>query len=230
MNQRDKILLTVVAVVGVLAAGWFGLVAPKRDEATQLDAQIATARTNLAGSASRLAQYRAARTSLLKHPAALRESDRALPTRADMPDLLRQLTKTAEGANVDVGDITAGSGATDPSNPGIGTVGLQLNFTGGYVALQKYLAKLHKFVAVRGTKVDAKGRLMSLDTIQLGRGDNGGLAAKVGATVYVLQAGALTATPTPTTGATAAPATTATPAPASASASASTPTTAGGTQ
>jgi Tfp pilus assembly protein PilO len=208
VKQRDKLLISVIAVVGVLAAGWLTMLAPKRQDARDLDAQIVTAQSQLAGVSARAAQYRAARQSLLKHPEAFRRAGRALPTRAATPDLLRALTRTARGTGVKIGDFSTSAGSADATGQaaGIGSVGLSLSFDGDFLALQRYLARLQRFVAVSRKEVDAKGRLIALNSVQLSRG-NKTLTAKVAATVYVLQPGGLTAT--------AAPASTTAPAPVS---------------
>jgi len=221
VTQRDKLLVTLAAVVGVLAAGWFLVVAPKRQDARRLDEQIATARTQLAGTAGRAAQYRAARDDLRKHPEAFRRAGRALPNRASMPELLRTLTATTQGTGVTLGDLTTGgaaggAGATT-STPGIGSVGLQLSFTGNFLSLQRYLGRLERFVNVSRDDVDAKGRLLALNSVQLTPGEDSKLSAKVSATVYVLQPGGLAATAPATT----APGTAPAPVPASAPSSAS---------
>jgi Tfp pilus assembly protein PilO len=212
VTQRDKLLLTFAAIVGVLAVGWFIVIQPKRQDARELNGQITAARTELAGTAGRAAQYRAARDTLRKHPEAFARAGRALPNRVAMPDLLRTLTRTARSTGVEIGNLTTGSGGADASTPGIGTVGLQLSFSGKFLALQRYLAKLQHFVDVSQREVDAKGRLLALNSVALTPGDDGTLGAEVGASVYVLQPGGLAAGSAPagttgTTGTTAAPAT-----------------------
>jgi Tfp pilus assembly protein PilO len=202
VKQRDKLLISVIAIVGVLAAGWFTLLAPKREDARQIDAQITAAQSQLAGASARAAQYRAARRSLLQHPEAFKRAGRALPTRAAMPDLLRTLTRTARGTGVKISELSTSAGGADAAitAAGIGSVGLSLSFNGDFLALQRYLARLQRFVAVSRKEVDANGRLVALNSVQMSRGDDA-LTAKVSATVYVLQPGGLTAAaaPAPTT-------------------------------
>jgi hypothetical protein len=145
-----------------------------------------------------------------------------------MPELLRTLTRTARGTGVTMGELTVGAGdsAATASSPGITSVGLQLSFDGDFLALHRYLERLERFVQVSSKDVAARGRLVALNNVQLTNG-NDGLTAKVGATVYVLQPGALTPGATTTT----APAAGSTPpaagAPAAPAASASNSTTGG---
>ena len=234
MSQRDRIILGVVAVLAVFGGGWIGVAKPKRQEAAKLDQQIEAARTDLAGASARAAEYRAARASLRKHPEVFKQSARALPNRAATPELLRTLMRKAEGTGVTMTDFKTTPGAE--TTPGITSVGLDLNFIGDFLSLQRYLARLQKMVGVTAQDVNAKGRLMTLKTVTLTPGDDGRLTAKVAATVYVMSAAALAGgatTPAPATG-TAAPATPAPapapPAPANGAAAATpaSPTTAGG--
>ncbi len=190
MTQRDRLLVVVVAALAVFGVGWFGVVSPKRDEAAKLDTQIQAAQSELAGASTRAAEYRAARKRLQRNPEAFEKAGKALPNRVAMPDLLRTLTRTAKGTGVKMSDIktSAGSEAT----PGISSVGLDLSFTGDFLALQRYLGRLQRFVGVSSDKVDAKGRLVALKSLKLAPGDKGGgLMANVTATVYILQPGSL---------------------------------------
>ena len=169
----------------------------------------------------------------MRHIVLLRGINLGARNRVSMPELLRTLTRTARGTGVTIGDLTvaggsdSSTGSASSATPGISSVGLQLSFNGDFLALHRYLERLQRFVQVSSKDVAARGRLVSLDNVQLSQGD-GGLSAKVGATVYVLQPGSLT----PGASTTAAPAATAAPAtpgaaPASPAPAAATPTTGG---
>ena len=219
MSQRDKILVAVGVTLAALIGGWFIMAKPKRAEMRTLDTQITAKRTELAGVSARAAQYRAARESLRRNPQAFRQSAKALPNRVAMSELLRTLQRTADRAGVDMTDLTTSGGPAD--TPGISSVNLALSFNGSFLSLQRFLDELQRFVKVSKQHVAAKGRLLALDGVSLTPVDTtaGKLTAKVTATAYILQPGALTvgaAATTPAAGA-------ATPAPAT------TPTTTGAT-
>ena len=126
-----------------------------------------------------------------------------------MSELLRTLDKSAHDAGVRMSSLnsTAGTGST----PGISSVDLSLEFDGSFLALQRFLAKVQKLVKVSNDRVAAKGRLLALNSVQLGVVGSGqpGLNAKVSATAYILQPGALVVGATaPAAGAAPAPTTT----------------------
>jgi Tfp pilus assembly protein PilO len=204
VSQRDKILVALATTVVALVGGWFFLAKPKRADMRALDAQITAQRSQLAGASATAAQYRAARDQLRRNPQAFRQANKALPNRVAMSDLLRTLTRTADRAGVTMSDVTTSAGTA--TTPGISGVNLSLNFTGSFLELQRFFAQLQKFVKVSSQKVAAKGRLLALDDLSL-NADAGTLKAKVNATAYILQPGALATGATATT-ATATPATT----------------------
>jgi Tfp pilus assembly protein PilO len=195
VSVRDKSLLAVVAIIAAFGAGWFMIGKPKRAEISQLDQQIAAKQTEVDGVAARAAQYRAARDQLRKDPSVFAKAGRALPNRVQMPALLRTLTRTARDSGVEMADLTTGAGSS--ATAGINAVNLSLSFNGEFLDLQAFLKRLQKMVDVSSKNVAAKGRLLALNKVQLAPADttNGGsaLSAKVDATVYVLQPGALSA-------------------------------------
>jgi Tfp pilus assembly protein PilO len=190
VKQRDKILIAVAASLVAVMAGWFIIAKPKRAEMRTLDTQIEAKRTELSGVSARAAQYRAARDSLVRNPQAFRQSAKALPNRVAMSELLRTLSRTASGTGVTMSDLSTSAG--DASTPGISSVNLALTFDGTFLELQRFLGKLQKFVKVSKQRVAAKGRLLALDGISLTAGEGStSVSAKVSATAYILQPGAL---------------------------------------
>lgn len=229
MTKRDRMLLVVIAVVGVLAAAFFLVVKPKRAELRALDAQVVAAQTRLSTAQGTIAQEQSARDQLAKDMRGLLAASRAVPTTVAMPELLQQL-QAAAGTSVQMTSLTASNAAspsapttgasTTPgaaggsSTPGVSSQSLDLQFSGGFLSLQRFLDHLQHFVDVSRQRVTATGRLMSLDKVSLAAGKSGpGLTAQVTATIYtlnpsVLNGGAVTP---------AAPGTPAAPAPAGAS-------------
>ena len=205
MSQRDKILIGAAVTLAALLGGWFFIAKPKRAEMRSLDAQIAAKRSDLDSVSSRAAQYRAARDTLRKNPQVFREAGKALPNRVAMSELLRTLSRTADRTGVEMSDLSTGAGSAD--SPGISSVDLSLTFDGKFLALQRFLSQLQTLVKVSKQKVNANGRLLALNGVSLTPGATGSLTAKVTATAYILQPGALTigAAGTGTTGTTATP-------------------------
>lgn len=197
MTERDRKLLMLIAPVAVLAALWFLVFSPKRQESQRLDGEISAAQTRLSTAQGDLARYEQARRELSANVSALRGAGRAVPANAAVPALLRQLERTAKRSHVEMRAITTGAGSGKPATaapptsataaPGgeVTSVGLTLTFEGRYFALERFFARLDRFIEVSRKKVDATGRLLNVRSLDLAAGP-AGLSAQVAANVFVL--------------------------------------------
>jgi Tfp pilus assembly protein PilO len=243
---RDRIAISVVAAAAVVAAFWFAILAPKREDVRQADAALATQRDRLDRAQATAAKARAARASYSADYSAVVMLGKAVPAQNGLPSLLYQIDGSARGAKVDFSSVTSGTGPADTAASGSGSstptpatgtttgassttaptpVPLSFVFSGSFLDMEHMLARVHDFVRPSGSGVAVSGRLLSVDDISLQPASGGGLArvqATVNASAYTM--------PAPTTAAdgTAAPAG-GTAAPASATATTTTTTASGST-
>lgn len=121
ITERDRRILIVVLVLGVLGAYWFLLLSPKRKDASDLKTQIETAQTERDTALAAVQRARASRTSFAADYATVVRLGKAVPETVDMPSLLVQLESAANGTNIDFLSITAGdrTAATAPPVPTI---------------------------------------------------------------------------------------------------------------
>lgn len=209
ISHRDRVLLAVIVVAGVLAGGFFFVVKPKRAEMRALDTQISTAQSRLDTAVSTLDNEQAAKARISHDLGGLLAAGKAVPTTVAMPALLRQLQSTGDRGGVTMTSFTTGgtsaAAPTSTSTPstgataGVQTQTLQLQFGGGFIDLQRFLAHLQSFVDVSRQRVQATGRLLALDSVQLASAGAKakGLTAQVGATIYSLDPQALRAAAAP---------------------------------
>jgi len=211
LRPRDRVVLAVVAVVGVLAAFYMLALKPERQKAGALQAQIATQQQALATAQQSYTVGRAAQASLKKDGAEWAALKIAVPEQSDIPALLRTLEKNAKSVHVSMQALSlSGSGtsaaapapaATTPTTPG-GTaaattpaatpVPIQLTFGGGYVALNKLVRKLTGLATIAGGKVHASGPLLSINSVALTGTKS--LTGQLTATIYQLASPAGTTT------------------------------------
>jgi Pilus assembly protein, PilO len=203
--------LTAVIVAGalvVVAAGAFLLVMPQRHKASDLASQVDATRAQIANARAQAAS-RPARTV---HVTSLFKLAEAMPDHADMPGVLLQLEKAAAAAGVSIASIqpgTAQPGTTSTIQP------FTVTLDADYGSVTRFLARLRGLVGVRHGKLDARGRLFTVTSVDLGTGERPfpALSAKLGlnAFVYAPSAGgaatptAPTSTPATTTPETPAP-------------------------
>jgi hypothetical protein len=197
--MKDKMTPNVVAVLGALAIavvaliGWFALVSPQRSKATDLDRQIADARTQL------VVLNANARTGSTKNVSALVLA-RAMPQRVAMPGVLRQLLRAANASDVRLDSVTPQAAA---AGTGYETVPVDVVVTGRYFPIQRFLHRLRTQTRVAGDRVHASGRLFRVDTVSLAAGEDQlpQLAATIHLNVFTYSGSAVAATPATTPGA-----------------------------
>jgi Pilus assembly protein, PilO len=213
VTRTNKILLTAAAFGLAVAAFWFLVLAPKREEITTLDANIATKQAEVAQSQQMLATYETARSSYKKNYATLARLGKAVPADDDVRSLLVQIESSAVGTGVDFQQIELGSnlggadmaGTTETGEPAEGELAaapgtipvaggalsampFNFQFTGGFFDLSTFFARLEHFVSARNKRLDATGRLLRIEKVSIAPSNAGfpDMRATVGAATYVV--------------------------------------------
>lgn len=116
MTTRDRLVIVGVLIAAALAGFWFLGLAPKRKEAADLDAQIATQTQQLATAQARAADARKAKDRYDEDYAAVAKLGKAVPKSDALPSLVYQLQSAAHSARIDFTSLKiAGSGGTGPT-------------------------------------------------------------------------------------------------------------------
>ena len=197
MTRRDRLVIVIVAVIGAIAASWFFVISPKRDEAAKLGATVASEQQQLDTARAELAQNAAASRQYASNYAALARLGEAVPASEDIPSLIIQLQRAADGARVDFQSLqnsgAGSSGATTPA-PAAGTAGasgatneqLSFTFSGSYFKLSNFFNKVQRFVTPTGNGVLVRGRLISLNSVNMTPAAGGfpQITAQITATIY----------------------------------------------
>lgn len=224
MTTNDTRTIAIVALAGiaVLAALWMLAISPKRDERSQVKANVAAQEARLQTARSQLASFEAAKKQFPVKLAELKRLDEAVPARGAVSSLLRQLQRRAKVRNSNLRLVALKSaaptvdGSAGVSTPGatVGPNGLaalpfEFEFSGEYFDLRDILATVRRSVSVRKDKIKVSGRLLTIDSVKFTRADpeSSRTRATLTATAYIAPDGA--ATPEPPAAAT--PATPATP-------------------
>lgn len=192
MTVRDRVVLCAVAALAALAAGWFLVLAPKRDESAALDGQVAAARALRDQAVSAAANAARARRDYAAAYATVARLGKAIPADDGMPSLVYQLEMAARHARVDFRSVQlSGSGSAAPAGAGasggsgsapatqaaaatlppgatVGSAGLatmpfSFTFNGSFFRLEDFLAAVNRFVSVRGNTIAVRGRLLTID-------------------------------------------------------------------
>jgi hypothetical protein len=249
LSRNNKIILAVAVAAALLGGYWFLVLAPKRTEAANLDTKIQAKQAQASQAQTQLATYEKARAAYKGNYAKLVSLGKAAPADDDVRSLMVQLDQVAGRGNVTFDKVEVGTGTSTPAPattagstpakttalataPGLvplGTTGVSalpfsLGFDGSFMNLSNYFRKLQRFVRLRNEQVNAKGRLVRVESIDIMPATTGwpDMIAQIGAASYVVDPlpalGSQTASPatgktpstptTPPTGTSTTPATT----------------------
>ena len=206
--NRTKVLIPVVAGIVALAAFWFLVLAPKREEIAKLDTDVAAQEAKAEQSEQLVVTYRKAKADYRANYTTIARLGKAVPADDDVRSLLVQLDSTAKrskvnfrslsvggGVSADGSTTTGGTGELAPA-PGavpVGSAGFSampftFAFSGSFFTLSDFFQRLEHFVTVQNEDIDVTGRLLLLGSIAItpDQGDLGKLEAQIGAASYLL--------------------------------------------
>jgi Tfp pilus assembly protein PilO len=211
MTRSNKILLSVVALGAAIAAFYFFVLAPKREEVAKFDKDIATQEAEIEQARLTLAGYEQAKKSYKKNYATLARLGKAVPADDDVRSLLVQLESTADRSGVTfekiemANNLGGESAATDAATPAAGQLAsapgtvpvaggvlsampFSFSFTGSYFDLTAFFARLEHYVSLNNAKLDSTGRLMRLESISITPSSVGfpDMLAEINAATYLV--------------------------------------------
>jgi type IV pilus assembly protein PilO len=151
------IIIGGVLVFGL--AGWFLLVRPQGAKLKSLKEQTAEVQAKIS---SYQQQVAAAQAAPKIEVADVYRLAKAMPDRTDMPDLLLELSQLARDTGIRFDSISPQSGAAIGSYQ---VIPISVTFNGNFYNLADFLYRLRSLVSVHGGRLDATGRLFSVDTL-----------------------------------------------------------------
>jgi hypothetical protein len=108
LTDRDRKILLILVPFVVLAAFWFLMMSPKRDEAAKAGEELIAQEQRRDQAQAQLQQAQQAETSFTADYSEIVRLGKAIPAQVDMPSLLVQLEGAAEGTGIRFNKITAG--------------------------------------------------------------------------------------------------------------------------
>jgi Tfp pilus assembly protein PilO len=163
-RARQWSVLTAVACLAVMAAGWFILVKPQRTHATSLRDQASQVDQSNQALESQIAHLRAQAKDLPAQQRTLAKIATQVPDSPALPTLIRQLSAAADGAGVNLVSLAPGqpalvqapvavtpTGTTPTGTTPTGTSPAATTATGAASAPGSVLASIPLQVQVQGT-------------------------------------------------------------------------------
>ena len=210
MTRSNKILLSVVALGAAIAAFYFFVLAPKREEVAKLDTDIAAQKAEIEQARLTLAGYEEAKKTYKRNYATLARLGKAVPTDDDVTSMMVQLEATADRSGVNFEKIELGSGIGGGTSNGAAAAGegqlasapgavpvaggvlsampFNFSFTGSYFDLTAFFARLERFVSDKNKQLDSTGRLLRLESVTIAPSALGfpDMKAEITAATYIV--------------------------------------------
>jgi hypothetical protein len=218
MTARDRIVVFTLAALAVLAATWLLLVAPEREQAGKLGAQVSAAQSQLASAESQATAARSAQAGYETDYASLVSLGKAVPINQEVPSLIYELAHATHQKQVEFSSITTGGSSASSAASSLAPAGgaftampFTFVFDGSFFNLYDLFRQLDRStLSTSSGDLRVSGRLLTIQSVNLApagteSGSDDRLTGTITATAYVLPAGqGLTggATATSPTGAT----------------------------
>jgi hypothetical protein len=218
MTRRDRLMVVGVLCAVTLAAGWFLVLGPRREQAANLAKQVAEQRQERDSALADVAAGITAKREFARYYATVARLGAAVPDDDNVPSLLLQVERAAQASKVDFRSLRVGQSSgtatpapTPPADPaapatqaatatlppgaavglaGFPTMPFSFEFDGDFFHLSDFVGRLERFLVVRNRSLAVSGRFMTIDGISLSAAGQGfpRIKASVAATTYLLPA------------------------------------------
>lgn len=164
LSPRAAALVIAGGLLFVAAVAYLFLVSPKRTEAARLQGEIETTQATV----DRLRSEGPSRAADLKLTDLVRLA-KAMPKQTDMPGILLELNRIAVGTGASFTSITPLPAVLAS---GYSVVPMQVVFEGSFGQLTAVLERLRTRVDLKRGTLRVRGRLYTIDAVDLAEGTN----------------------------------------------------------
>jgi Tfp pilus assembly protein PilO len=203
VSRTYRIVLVAIVAAAAVGGYWKLSLAPKRQQAAELEQQVAAAQAQLAQTQATIKTYKDAKAEYRTNYATVVRLGKAVPTDDDTRSLVVQLDAAAKRSGIDFDNVDIASASSPASSsatavtPGAVNLGsfsalpFNFSFTGQFENLSSFISRLERFVNVDGDKIAVNGRLLRVDGLSLHPAEGGwpGLQVDVAASSYLVPAG-----------------------------------------
>src|SRR4051812_17166129 len=207
MNKtRQWTVLTAVACLAIIAAGWFLAVKPQRSHTASLRTQTQSVQSSNSELQSQVAQLKQQQKDLPAQQKVLSQIATRIPDNPALPTLIRQLSAAADGAGVNLMSLSPAAPVISAAAPAAVTTGTAATRTTGTSAstpaATSPLASIPLTLQVQGTyfnveqflsAVEGLSRAMLVTGFSLTPNAGGGAAASSGSGAKAVPPGTLQA-------------------------------------
>lgn len=165
LSQNALIGVIVGGVLLFGLAAWFLVVHPQSGKVASLKKQSVDVQEKIDAYHQQVA---AARTAPKIEVADVYRLAKAMPSKTDMPDLVLELSQLARDTGISFDSISPQPVAAVGS---YSVLPISVTFNGNFYNLADFLYRLRSLVTVHAGRLDATGRLFSVDTLAFNQGE-----------------------------------------------------------
>jgi len=162
LNPTVLIVLILLGVTVVGVAGYFGLIPPQGKKLGRIKADEKSAQAALDAYNHKV---QVARTAPKIRVADIYRLAKAMPSTTDMPDVVLELSQLARDTGIRFDSISPQPAIAIGSYT---VLPISVTFNGTFYDLADLLYRLRSLVNVHGGRLDATGRLFTVDTLSFG--------------------------------------------------------------
>jgi len=159
LSQNAQIGVVVAGLLVFGLAAWFLLVHPQSGKVSSLKRQSQDVQEKIDAYRQQVA---AARSAPKIEVADVYRLAKAMPTKTDMPDVVLELSQLARDTGISFDSISPQAIAAVGS---YSVLPISVTFNGNFYNLADFLYRLRSLVTVHAGRLDATGRLFSVDTL-----------------------------------------------------------------
>ncbi len=169
MKKRDIGILIGLAVVVLLAAWYFLIVSPKRDNLSDLNSQVKSENAKYQDNQNKLSHIDEERQGAQQTESDLLKLEKLVPAASQVPSLIADLQKSSADAGVDFLDIKAG--APTPGSEGLTIIPFELKIEGTYFDVNDFLYRVENYARIDNGDINVSGRLVNVVAFKIGEPD-----------------------------------------------------------
>lgn len=161
-NPKFAVGAAVGAGLLLVLAGWMLLVSPARSKSADLQTEITATQSDIATRKAAIA--RKPKIEVDVRTSDLYRLTKAVPGRADMPGIVLELNRLSRSTGVSFQTIAP---QTVVTGQGYNVLPLNVTVNGRFGEVNAFLHQLRRLVTVKKARLDASGRLFSVDNVAL---------------------------------------------------------------
>jgi hypothetical protein len=123
ITERDKKILSLLLPIALIAAYWFLVLSPKKDESAAIQEQLTQAQSEQQTAEAAASSVSGAKSNFAADYTTVIRLGKAVPSTVDMPSLLVQLDRASRGTGISFDKIATGDRQAAPTPAASGSSG-----------------------------------------------------------------------------------------------------------